>query len=158
MSWTYSGDPSSSSLDELRFKIGDTDIKDPELQDEELNYVISNVTSGGGYSALKASMVALRAILAKYKTLIDEKVGDVDVKWSQRYKRVKELLKEYTVQHALTSLGAGGAYAGGISILDKSTREDSTDRVNPAFSKNFGSNKRKTLDGSPRANTSQISD
>ena len=36
MTWTYSGDPADNDLDELRFKIGDTDPSDPELQDEEL--------------------------------------------------------------------------------------------------------------------------
>lgn len=40
--WTYSGNPSDSSLDEARFLIGDTDEADPLISDEELNYVISH--------------------------------------------------------------------------------------------------------------------
>ena len=41
MSFKYSGDPSSSKLDECRFLLGDTDEKNPILQDEEINYIIS---------------------------------------------------------------------------------------------------------------------
>ncbi len=45
MSWSYSGDPSSSPLDEARFIMGDTDINDPVLSDEEINYMISQYHS-----------------------------------------------------------------------------------------------------------------
>ena len=42
MSFTYSGDPSSSPLDECRFLLGDTNKDAPILQDEELLYIIRN--------------------------------------------------------------------------------------------------------------------
>jgi len=41
MSFSYTGDPSESKLNECRFLIGDTDDKHPILQDEEINYIIS---------------------------------------------------------------------------------------------------------------------
>lgn len=41
MSWSYSGNPANSQLDELRFTIGDTSISDPIMQDEELEYLIT---------------------------------------------------------------------------------------------------------------------
>lgn len=41
MSFKYSGDPSKSKLDECRFLLGDVDEKNPILQDEEINYIIS---------------------------------------------------------------------------------------------------------------------
>lgn len=41
MSWTYSGDPASSQLDECRFLIGDTNIDTPIMQDEEIQYIIT---------------------------------------------------------------------------------------------------------------------
>lgn len=41
MSWTYSGDPSSSKIDECRFLIGDTNKSAPIMQDEEIRYLIS---------------------------------------------------------------------------------------------------------------------
>lgn len=41
MSWTYSGDPTQSRLDECRFLIGDTVESAPIMQDEEITYLIS---------------------------------------------------------------------------------------------------------------------
>lgn len=41
MSFSYSGDPSSSKLDECRFLLGDTDERNPIMQDEEINYIAS---------------------------------------------------------------------------------------------------------------------
>lgn len=41
MTWTYSGDPSVDEKDKYRFLIGDTNAKEPILQDAEIQYVIS---------------------------------------------------------------------------------------------------------------------
>ena len=41
MSWSYSGDPQNSALDECRFLLGDTNADAPILQDEEIEYIIS---------------------------------------------------------------------------------------------------------------------
>ena len=41
MSFSYSGDPASSILDECRFLLGDTTDTAPILQDEEINYIIA---------------------------------------------------------------------------------------------------------------------
>lgn len=45
MSFNYSGDPASSTLDECRFLLGDTDENNPILQDEEINYIITQSNS-----------------------------------------------------------------------------------------------------------------
>lgn len=41
MSWSYSGNPDSSKLDECRFLLGDTNEKQPIMQDEEIQYIIT---------------------------------------------------------------------------------------------------------------------
>ena len=41
MSFTYSGDPSLSELDECRFLLGDTNQAAPIMQDEEIKYLIN---------------------------------------------------------------------------------------------------------------------
>lgn len=41
MSWSYSGDPTKSKLDECRFLLGDTNESSPIMQDEEIQYIIS---------------------------------------------------------------------------------------------------------------------
>lgn len=45
MSFSYSGDPSSSKLDECRFTIGDTNSAEPIMQDEEIWYLIDTYGS-----------------------------------------------------------------------------------------------------------------
>lgn len=51
MSWSYSGDPSKSALDECRFLLGDTNESKPIMQDEEIHYIISH--SGGNENMLR---------------------------------------------------------------------------------------------------------
>lgn len=45
MAWTYSGNPASSARDALRFLIGDTNSAEPIMQDEELDYLITEYGS-----------------------------------------------------------------------------------------------------------------
>nr|DAO47167.1 MAG TPA: hypothetical protein [Caudoviricetes sp.] len=40
MSWTYSGDPSTSEVDALRFKLQDTNPDAPLFTDQELAYLV----------------------------------------------------------------------------------------------------------------------
>lgn len=42
MSWSYSGNPASSMLDECRFLLGDTIEAEPIMQDEEIQYIIDS--------------------------------------------------------------------------------------------------------------------
>lgn len=51
MSWTYSGNPASSILDECRFLTGDTNKDAPIMQDEEIQYLID--TYGSNTNKLK---------------------------------------------------------------------------------------------------------
>lgn len=41
MNFTYSGNPSSSLHDQVRFLMGDTNIAEPKLADEEVNFLLS---------------------------------------------------------------------------------------------------------------------
>lgn len=40
MATTYSGDPSSSDLDQVRFLVGDTDVTAAKLQDAEIEFLV----------------------------------------------------------------------------------------------------------------------
>lgn len=66
MSFSYSGDPTSSDLDECRFLLGDTDSENPILQDEEIAYLISDAGSNKNLLMCKlftqASVVFAKAI------------------------------------------------------------------------------------------------
>lgn len=58
MTWSYSGSPGASTLDEIRFLIQDTDTTDQLLSNEEITY-LSTAYAGDAYSAAVACVVAL---------------------------------------------------------------------------------------------------
>lgn len=63
MTWTYSGNPGASTLDEVRFLIQDTDTDDQLLSNEEINYLIT--AYGDAYGAAVAAVVALIAVASR---------------------------------------------------------------------------------------------
>lgn len=134
MTWNYSGDPSDSQLDEVRFLIGDTDTTDQLLQDAEINYLLT--TEG---SVLGAAYRSALAIVAKLSREFDQAVGSVKYNLSQRVKQYNDLVLSLKAQ-----LGISGSipFVGGISISDKESRREDTDRVQPKFTRRQGENPR----------------
>ena len=127
MAWTYSGDPSSSDKDAVRFLIGDTDTNDQLVQDEEINWAL---TEGGVYYA--ASLTA-RSISAKFARRADFEVSkDLKVSYSKTAENYNKLAD--TMDRKASKL-APTPFAGGISVSDKESREEDTDRVKPVFRK-----------------------
>lgn len=121
MSFSYSGDPASSELDQVRFLLKDTDPADYLLEDEELNWLITEETDP--YSAAAA---ACNVLATKYARKADMAVGDLRIMSSQRSKAYKLQAKELR-QLALRNSGAPKPYAGGTSVADKKLDEDNTD-------------------------------
>lgn len=74
MTWTYTGDPSSSERDAVRFLVADTDSTDPLISDEEITYLLSLYTEPP-----HAAVGAARAIAAKFSREADQArtVGDL---------------------------------------------------------------------------------
>lgn len=123
MTWTYSGDPSASELDELRFLLGDTDTTDQQLSDEEILYLLQE----HGDSVVTSAMAACRRLIAKYSRCIDIKTGDIDLKYSQRVSHLNLLMQ--TLREGLRPV----PYAGGISKADIEAVQDDDDRQAPNF-------------------------
>ena len=97
MSWSYSGNPADSSLDKVRFLIGDTDTTDQLLTDEEINYTISE--SGG--SIYQSAHDAAYAIASKFARMASStSVGDMSISYSDRGASF------YTVANEMLLLGA----------------------------------------------------
>lgn len=69
MTWSYSGDPSSSDKDEVRFLIQDVDPTVPLLSDEEINYLIAQWAPRYGSNTLTAS-VAASVVSRKFAGLV----------------------------------------------------------------------------------------
>lgn len=131
MAWTYSGDPSKSDLDKIRFVIGDTDLSDKLLNNEEINYIINT------YGMTLAPYKVAESIAAKFSRFVDESVGAVKITYSQRVTHYNEL----AVRLKLDSVSAAMPYVGGTSKSDKKASEQNADRVKPKFTKDMLENK-----------------
>lgn len=131
MTWTYSGDPTSSARDQLRYRIGDTDQSSPLLSDEELDFELAEVSG----SVARAAPSAAEEILSRFARQVDKSVGDLRISASQRHAQYAR-----TVAKLKKSLRRGAApWAGGISVSDKESRAADTDSVEPAFSRDLHS-------------------
>jgi hypothetical protein len=133
MSWTYSGDPSNSNKDAIRFKIGDTLSTDPILQDEEINYLVSQTSSLDD-----AAYNACVSIVAKFSRLADKTVGKVKIMYSQRAKQYKELADQLWLNAGIVVM----PYAGGVDAVDEQNMNSDNSRVQPSFKKEAFDNHR----------------
>lgn len=131
---TYSGDPSMSASDRVRFEVGDTDCDNAALTDEEIAVFVDE----GGDTLLAASKAA-EALAAKYAIRVDESIGGTSKSYSQ--------LSEHYTQLAVRLRRRAGAsptpvvgvapYAGGLSDDEKSTDRIDTDLIQPTFAKDI---------------------
>lgn len=81
MTWTYTGDPSVSDRDKIRFLTGDTDSTDPLLSDEEIEWALGNA----GDSIYQASHDLCYALGSKFARLATSKsVGDLSLSYQNR--------------------------------------------------------------------------
>ena len=86
MTWTYSGDPSDSTRDAVRFMVGDTDVNDQLLSDEEIDYLV--VEHG---TINRISSEAARGIAAKFARLMTRSIGGLSADFSAKYRQYLEL-------------------------------------------------------------------
>ena len=94
MTWSYSGDPSDSALDEIRFLIGDTDTNDQLLSNEEITYLYD--AYGDAYAAAISCVVSL---ISKASRGVEESKSVGDLSLSRKYgARVQQWL---TLKHQL---------------------------------------------------------
>jgi hypothetical protein len=123
VTFSYSGNPGASDLDALRFLIGDTDSADAQLTDEELSYLLTQHDD----SVRHAGLSACRRLIAKYSRCVDQRTGDIDVKYSQRVSQLRSLMVD--IREGLVP----SVYAGGISKADIEAVQDDDDRQGPMF-------------------------
>lgn len=96
MTFTYDGDPSESSLEEVRFLVGDTDKDEPLLQDEEIEYLLSVFPDPGEGPAYITAAAAASAIAAKFSKQMDKSVGRLSIQYTQRHKQFVEMSDKFT--------------------------------------------------------------
>lgn len=125
MAWTYSQDPTSSKKDEVRFLIGDTDSRDPLLQDEEILYLL---TMGGVFMA---AILASESISAKFSRLADVKVGELAKQASQMAIAYRRLATD--LRHRYLLFAGVTASFGGISRAKEQEYDQDPDNIPSPF-------------------------
>ena len=128
MSWSYSGNPSASDLDAVRFAIGDTVSTDPLLTNEEIGFLLAPDSS----TVASASVQAARNLAARFARDVDRQVGNLRISASQRAASFRALALQLEADR-VAALGRGVPYAGGISAADKERRYNDDDRVHGSF-------------------------
>lgn len=130
MSWSYSGNPSSSNLDKVRFLIGDTDTTDQQLSDEEITSMLAD-NSDNPYAA---AIACAEGLVSKFSRKVQKSVGDLSISYGETANNYRTLLGDLRRK---ASIQLCTPYAGGISISDKETDEEDSDLVKPAFTRDM---------------------
>jgi len=99
MTFTYSGDPSTSTRNYVRFLLNDTDSTDALFSDEELNYVISE-WSGDAYDAARECAEILIARFARLADSTSKSVGDISVSesYTAKAKQYQDLANSFLMR------------------------------------------------------------
>lgn len=97
--WSYSGDPTGSPLDEVRFLIQDTDPDLPLILDDEIAYLLATWLPIHG-SALYVAAVACDVISRKFATVLPVSADGVSVGTGDLSQRYKDLAVQLRSEHA----------------------------------------------------------
>ncbi len=93
MSWNYTGNPSSSDTDAVRFLVGDVDEATPLVQDEEIAWALSSEPN-----VYRAAATICDTISARYAKAVSRTVGGLSLDESGKYRQYAELAKTLRVQ------------------------------------------------------------
>ena len=129
MTATYT-DPSNSNSDAVRWLVGDTDVSDAALQDEEIAFALSQA----GNDTYLAASICARALAGKYATLIDTKFESVSSDYSglrDNYYALASSLEKQSKKYGTRGLGLPAA--GGLTYSGIRANDLNDDRVQPKF-------------------------
>jgi len=129
MSWSYSGDPSASDLDWIRFQIGDTDATAQVFSDEEILGILSDQGNKNDAAAF-----LLRRRAQDLAATPNFRIGRFSEDFGTAAARLEEKADALAAANAAKHVGL---FAGGISESDRAAREADADRTSPAFTKDM---------------------
>lgn len=125
--WSYSGDPTTSAKDLVRFLIGDTISTRPLLKDAEILAVLSYQPSPAWAAAACAD-----AIANLFSSKVDKAIGKTSIKLSQQaeaYRKMADRLRAGGPGNLPGGDGSGervgGIFVGGVDVAEnEAIRED----------------------------------
>lgn len=138
MSWTYDpallGDTNNADrLHSVRLLIGDTESTDPQVEDEEILFALSQ-SAGNIYDA---GFFLCRILAAKYARLVDtaldKGLSEKNDNLSKKYTQLSDTIKAIG---RTVKTSTGGVSAGGIKLSAMLVANSDPDRLRPQFSTN----------------------
>lgn len=133
MTWTFDASNANTEtgrLDAVRILVGDTDIGDQKITDEEITFLLSQ-TNNDVYLAAAQSA---RAIAAKYASQVNSDFESISADLGDVSKNYYLLATKLDMQaKKFGSRGLGMPAAGGISVSEMDAVDEDTDRVRPKF-------------------------
>lgn len=146
--WYYSGNPSSSRKDEVRFLIGDTndDPSEQLLSDEEIiyalkQYPVSSDTADAIDSTrqpLSAALLCAETIWRRFSRQADEQLPPINFEYAARAKNYKTTVDD--LRKLAYTRGSIIPFVGGQNVLDKVLQQEDDALVKPEFSKDMTDN------------------
>lgn len=133
MTWSYlDTDLATNEKDQLRLEIGDTDVNYQLLQDEEIDWAITQERNFWGAAARCCEMIE-RFFMRKADVRLGRAMQVQYVKMSAQYKDMACALRR-------KSLGTVAPYVGGMLVTDKQAIAQDTNLVAPLFTKTMQEN------------------
>ena len=129
MTFTYSGDPTTSTRNKVRFLINDTDTNDALFSDEELDYLITE----WGTNVYEICRAACETLVSRFSRLADstsKSVGDISVSesFTAKSKQYQDLANSFLDRKMRKSPPTMKANANSLlSTNDRSVQDYNTD-------------------------------
>lgn len=114
MSWSYSGDPTSSDADAVRFFVQDTNADDQLLTDEEIHFLITHWLAYD--SMIFVAAMAAETIASKFAREITVSADGVSVGTNDLQQKYLSLAKQLRAQYQLEQVtGAPNSFGNNFS-------------------------------------------
>jgi len=139
MAFSYSGDPSSSDKDAVRFEIGDTVASAPIFQDAEVVWAIlaeTGLTAGQPTTldtadVYRSSARCFEILAGRMAAQADSTVGSLKLQYSKSAQNAANRAKQLRDR----AIGMNAPYAGGQSISEKEGFRQDGDLPVPLFTR-----------------------
>ena len=131
MTFTYSGDPSTSARNYVRFLLNDTDSTDALFSDEEISYVLTE-WSNDSYEAARELAEILIARFSRLADSSSKSVGDISVSesYAAKGKEYQDLANSFLARKLRKAPPTVFAKTDALkSTDDKTTTDFATDFV-----------------------------
>lgn len=129
MSWSYSGDPSESSVDAVRFLVGDTHSDEPLVTNEEIEWSLLQYTNIYAAAALVAETIASYFATQANSITIGPLREEYGTRAKDYQERVKSLKSKASEARRLVF------YAGGTDQAEKDAALMDTTKVAAIYTK-----------------------